>query len=114
MAVLIIPTRTDLANYDQTVELDGVEFVFEFRFNARDDAWYFNVLNTSGDRLRSGIKVMSNWALLQLWKDDTRPGGEIIAFDNREVAAPAGIFDLGSDVLLTYVEAETLEGISVG
>ncbi len=104
MALRTIPTRTDLANYRQTVELDGVVFEMAFEFNDRDGHWYFDLGDEAGVILRHGIKVVTNFPLLRQDAQRARPPGDIMAIDPSAADFDAGISDLGGAILLTYIE----------
>lgn len=104
MAVVIIPTRGDIANYSQLVELDGVVFRFTFRFNDRDDSWYVSIADADGVPIREGLKLVPNYALLRtLARNESRPGGDFIMVDARAVPLPPSLEELGTTVLFTYV-----------
>ena len=104
MAIDRLPTSTDLAYYEFEVELDGVEFKMEFRFNDRDDSWYMTLLDSEDAVLRAGIRVVLSWALLRLWAEATRPDGEIISVNQGDVTAPPTLNQLGAEVVLTYFD----------
>ena len=59
MATLTMPTRTDLAIYQMSVDLEGVTFNFDFQFNRREGFWYFDLSDADGVLIRSGIKVVT-------------------------------------------------------
>jgi hypothetical protein len=79
MAILEIPTRTDLSVYGLTVDLDDVIFSLRFTFNVRSNHWYMDVYDIDGSPLREGVKLVSNWPLLTAWMARGRPEGEFIA-----------------------------------
>lgn len=100
----IVPTRSDLANYDQTVELAGTVFAMRFRHNAREDAWYLDLLDEAGAPLREGLRCVPNWPLLRTYMDRARPNGELVAFDARPAPEPATLEELGPQALLAFSE----------
>lgn len=108
MAIVEIPTSTELANYRFTIELDETVFELVFSFNQRDNHWYFDVRDVEGNTLRAGIKVVTGFPLLRLDKSIDRPRGEILAVDPTAEDLEAGLTDLGDTVRLTYVEEESL------
>ena len=114
MASFEIPTRDDLANYNQSIALDGVIFNFEFRFNTRDDAWYFNLLDEAGNRIRSGIKTVANFPLLRIVRDLARPAGELVIHDPRVIPAPPALEELGDTSLLIYLDAAGMLEVTGG
>ena len=104
MAVVIIPTRTDIGNYDFKISLDGSVFGISFVFNSREEFWYFDLTDSTGNAIRSGIKVVLGIPLLRLMAQTSRPLGEPIAVGPSGDAMEAGLEDLGDRVLLAYVE----------
>jgi len=111
MAVTRIPTSTTDANYVFTVELDGTEFRLRFKYNERDDAWYFSVLDAEGNILRAGLKVVNEFTLLRLWAQANRPRGELVAVNQGMVTAPPTLNQLGAEVVLTYLDASEIAAV---
>jgi hypothetical protein len=103
----------DTANYQLRVELDGVMFLLDFRWNARQATWKLSVSNEDGDLLVSGIAVISNRALLARYR--TLPGmprGELFAADFTGTIDVPDYTQLGEEVsLLYFTYAEVLEGV---
>ena len=113
MAVTNIPTSTTFSFYTLDVELDDIEFRLEFKFNARDQAWYLSIYDTNDTPLRSGLRVVSDWTLLRLWQEiQLRPEGELIATTQGGIARPALIDELGEDVVLTYLDADEIAAVA--
>lgn len=108
MAILTIPTRTDLALYRFTIELDEAVYELSFFYNNRDAHWYFDLSDEAGNLLRASLKAVTNFPLLRLDRSNDRPPGEIFAIDPTGQGIEAGLQDLGGSVTLTYVEAESL------
>jgi len=111
MAIDRLPTSTDVPYYEFEVELDDVEFKLEFRYNDRDDAWYMTVLDPEDVVLRAGIRVVLSWALLRLWADTTRPGGDIISVNQGSVLVPPTLTQLGAEVVLNYFDASEVAAL---
>lgn len=105
---LVMPTRTDLPHYDFTIDLDGVTFGFEFRWNDRDGAWYFSIADVNGSPLLSGRRVVLGIPLLSRFRDPRLPAGELTAIDTLGTDAPPGITELGARVRLLYFPASEI------
>lgn len=103
METVIIPTRGDIANYDQSIELDGTVFILKFRYNSRDEAWYLSVHDVDNVPIRSGLKLIPNLALLRQLVTEGRPIGELIVVDSRAIPLPPSLAELGSKVQLAYI-----------
>jgi hypothetical protein len=108
MAILTIPTSTTLAIYRFTIELDGVVYGLSFFYNNRDERWYYDLYDESGNLLRAGLKAASGWPSLRLDKSRDRPPGDIFAIDPTSLDTEPGLSDLGDSVILTYVEEDSL------
>jgi len=110
MAVYIIPianASTDQAFYF-TVDLDGEDYRFDFQYNDREGFWYFDILDSEGTHVKSGIKVVSNFPVLRLLAERTQPPGMISFVDTRELPADPGEEDLGVNVELSYMDEAEL------
>lgn len=107
MAVLEIPTRTDLSVYDFTVELDSVVFTIIMIYNVRAGHWFFSVLDLDGVPLREGIKLVSNWELTSTWVQQGRPDGALLAA-NPENDDDPDLDTLGTTSVLVYNEGGAL------
>lgn len=112
MPVFTLPTSTVDANYVFTVDLDGIEFQLDFKFNARDDAWFMTILDVDDNPLRAGLKVVNEWLLLRLWVALVRPEGELLGVNLGDVPAPPTLNQLGSDVVLTYLDAAEIASLA--
>jgi len=104
MAVDRLPTSTILPYYENEVELDGVEYRLEYRYNDRDDAWYLTIRDAEDTLLRAGIRIVNSWQLLRLWAEATRPAGEIVSVNQGKVEAPPTLQQLGAEVVLNYLD----------
>jgi len=107
MAVLEIPTRTDLSVYDFTVELDSVVFLVTMVYNVRSAHWFFSMGDVDGTPLREGIKLVSNWELTQAWVQQGRPDGGMYA-TNAENDDDPDRDTLGSTSVFVYDEGGKL------
>lgn len=107
MATIIIPTRGDIANYSQLVTLDGTVFRLTFRYNSRDEAWYFSVHTEAGVPVREGMKLIPNYVLMRLLAPtENTPAGKFVLVDTRALPIPPVMDELGDVVQFTYTEAD--------
>ena len=107
MAVLIVPRDGDVANFEFLIELEGVVFRLKFKFNQRESVWYFDIFDEFQNPLRTSIKIVANYPLLTRLRTQSRPAGDFFAVDSRTFPAPPTLDELGSTVLLTYLESST-------
>jgi hypothetical protein len=105
MADLEIPVALDVPLYNERVTLDGKEYLLAFDYSERENRWYLSVSDVNEKLLASGIKLVSNWPLLDQKADPGLPPGVLFAFDPLELEGDApGFQDLGRGVTLIYRE----------
>jgi hypothetical protein len=113
----ILPFQPSIPNYTVSVVLGTVEYVFQVRWNARDGAWYFDLLDDTLDQIYSGVKIVLG-AYLAARCSDPRwlaAGGILVATDTSNQGLDAGIDDLGARVqVVFYTIAEMQEVIATG
>lgn len=106
MIVSLIPTAQDpnLTDYTQRTTLGGVEFVLRFYWNDRVGRWHLDISDQEGDPIVVGLVVVIGVPLNRTVTDIRRPRGAILAIDPTGENTDPGKLDLGSRVLLIYVE----------
>jgi hypothetical protein len=105
MASILIPVTSD-ADSVATYSLDDVNLTFRFRYNDRAGAWFFDVSDESGNAIISGRKIVVSWPLMGWRETDTRlPGGRLFACDTTDHDLDPTEDDLGTRILLNYIEA---------
>ena len=109
--MIALPTVTDSPHYTFSIDLDAKTYVFNFRWNDRDAAWFFDVELLDGSRLATARKIVLNVPLLAALGDPRLPPGALIALDLNDaggVATPPNIDELGARVRLYYLSAAEL------
>jgi hypothetical protein len=116
MAILEIPTRTDgTPHYTQRTALEGVDYLFTFRFGERR-GWVFDLATLDGVRVLSGQLVTCGATdMLRRAAMPERPPGVLWAFNVQtpEEGGPfalPGLYDLGGPdgrCRLFYTESTT-------
>lgn len=86
------------------VDLSGTNYQLDFHFNLRDGAWYMSVLDTEGNQMRSGLKVVVNWRLLRRWVSALKPPGILAVVDYRIPPEDPTESGLGAEGVLLYNE----------
>jgi hypothetical protein len=104
MAILELPTRTDLSVYSFTVDRDSVVFTISLTFNVRSNHWYMDIADVDGVPLREGLKLVSNWQLLLPWTQQGRPEGRMVCA-NPETDDDPDRDTLGTSSVFAYDEA---------
>lgn len=111
--MVTIPTDPSLYFWSQTTEMDGTSYVLEFRYNEREQVYYLMVSLTDGTLLAQGIKLVSNYPLLQGYNDERMPLGELWAVASGPDDSPAALGDLGGRVSLVYYTAAETQAAGV-
>jgi hypothetical protein len=102
VSVFNVPTFAD-PFYSFGIALEGVPYVFDFRYNQREDSWYLGVALPDGTELITGVKVVCNRDLLRRAADVRLPPGRLMALANAEDDDPPGLGELGEDKRVTLV-----------
>ncbi len=111
-----LPFTSEFPFYDFSVVLEGATYQFDVKWNQRDGAWYFDLLDEEGNAIRHGVKIVLGAALAGRVAADDRLPGLLQAFDTSGASTDAGIDDLGSRVVVVYYTAaevaagESLDG----
>jgi hypothetical protein len=105
MATIVLPTSTDETHYTFEISLEGVPFLFEFYWNARDASWVMSISDVAGTPLLMGRKVTLGTLLLTRFRNPALPLGELQAVDTSGANVEAQVNDLGTRVQLLYFES---------
>jgi len=91
-----IPTFSD-PFYTITVGLDGRDYLFEFRYNQRENTWNLSIFDTAGTALTRGVKVVCAIPLLRHQQTHTPelPQGLLMAIPSGTDDSPPGLEDFG-------------------
>jgi hypothetical protein len=88
--------------YRVGITLNDVPYILDVRWNDRDGAWYFDMLDIDDDPIRMGIKIVLGTALGWRSTDPRFPNGGIFAEDLSGEGRDATIDDLGTRVMVYY------------
>lgn len=112
--VQVLPMRAGVPFQQSQVDLDGVPFNVELRWNERAPAWVMTLRDASGAVLRAGVRVCLGAELLPAEKPSTFPAGTLLAVDTSDSGVDAGLDELGADarVRLVYLEAADVAGVA--
>jgi hypothetical protein len=104
VSVFSLPVEPDVPHQTFQVDLDGVAFGFDFRWNTRAGAWFVQLL-TANDDLLATDKMVLGFQLFVRTQDERMPKGRLMALDTSTVELEAGIADLGRRVQVYYFDA---------
>lgn len=111
----IIPTRTDgTPFYTVTTVLDNVPATFDFQWNDREGAWYFDIYDKHGNLVVGSTKVSLSTPLFRKYILAGLPAGELMAIDTSNTDTVPGLQDLGTRVVLLYVTQADLVALAAG
>lgn len=93
--------------YSFTTTLDGTDYQFDVRWNARDGAWYFDLLTVEDEMIRAGNKIVLGASPGGLSADAEFPAGLFLVLDTSGDGRDATFDDMGTRVLMYfYTDAE--------
>ncbi len=101
---LVIPTLTDGTEaYDQRTQLEGVEYLFQFRYNFRRELWTFSILALDGTDILTGQTVHVGIPLNR--RAVGGPPGLFLAISETDDLESPTFHELGLRVKLCYLTA---------
>jgi hypothetical protein len=92
--------------YEQTVALDGVDYLFRFMWSERERRWYMDMETADGTALATGVKVVADHDLLAHLTSDLRPPGILTCVDHSGEQRDPDLRDLGARVRIWYIDEE--------
>lgn len=93
-----------IGNYRFSTILDGLPFVFDVRWNTRNESWYLTVLRDDGTVIRHNIRVVLGIALGARVADADFPPGVFFAIDLTKSSVEATYDELAERVPVVYLE----------
>lgn len=106
----IIPFPNNLPSFTQSMVLEGVSYVFNFKWNTRGEFWTFNINDDQTDPLIEGIQIVLNFEMLGQYQYKAIPQGKLYALDTSGSVEPIAYEDMfnGRITLLYLDEGEEL------
>ena len=104
----LIPLVPSQGFYDFSTAVNGLTLSFTVRWNSVDEAFYFDIVDQSGNAIVLGIKLvlgayLGRWCQHKLFRD-----GVLVAIDTSSTLTDAGFDDAGDRVQLWYYTANEL------
>ena len=110
MSLLVLDTGTASTAtwWDMIVQLEGLQYIFEFLWSDRETCWYLNISDQGDNALATGIKLTVSWPLLRHFVvNPALPQGTLFCQDmtgnSDDIASPE---ELGQRVLLMYITSD--------
>ena len=105
MALLRIPLDPVDPAFVFFIDLEGINYQFDFRWNSRTERWVFDLYDDTGTAVQLGIPYDLDIAMLKQNVRDNKPPGTLFALSTEGNIA-ATRFDLGIENLFLYNESE--------
>lgn len=104
----ILPIKTGDARYRFSTDLRDTTYLVRVRWNARDGAWYLDLLEADGAPIVLGVKVVLGACLAHHVVHPLFQEGVLVARDTSHKGAPPNIDDFGSRVQLVYLTRDDM------
>lgn len=116
MTARVLPVRAGVPHQQFQVDLDGVPYNFELRWNERAPAWVMALRDASDTPLRQGVRVCLGALLLPHRRSEAFPPGQLLAVDTDGSEVEPGLEDFGESarVRLVYLDAADVVELSSG
>ena len=105
----ILPLSPGIPAYRVATALGDIGYVFDVRWNHRDECWYLDAFEDDGVTvIFYGVKIVLGAHLGRIHRHALVTDGALIAYDTSRQLIDAGLDDLGSRVVVVYVPADEL------
>jgi hypothetical protein len=105
MALLQIPMYQE-ANFTETVTLENIPYIFEFKWNDRFSFWSMSISNSSNTYIIRGIHLVTGVELLKGHPNIGLPPGKMMVTDIRQIPQdPVYVDFTNGNCFLIYQES---------
>ena len=111
MAFTQLPFRGSLAAYDFSTTIGSATYTFLVGWNYRENAWYVSITDADNNVVISSVKLCLGAFLGRTAAAPPFTDGVLVAIDTNSIndgGVEAGFDDLGSRVVIRYVETADL------
>ena len=106
MAILELPVKSVMPDFQFTTDFEGVAYTLRFTWNERGGVWSMTIGDAQANPIVQGIPLVVNWLLLDRFKDTRLPPGKLFTWDSSGQGKEIGDrLELGDRVLLLYQES---------
>lgn len=108
--ILTIPIATTLPFFDQTVNLDGTDYLLTFRYNQREARYFLTIGAPDGTVYTAGAALVCDFPLFSNCRDSRLPPGRLFCQASGPDRTPPALGELGigKRVELVYYDAAEL------
>jgi len=103
-----IPVQVGNPNYRIEVDLNDQPYLFDFKWNARDQAFYFDLRESDETLIAGSLKVVTGVYIGRRVQHPLFKDGVLAAFDTSGQKLDATLDDFGTRVQLRYIPVEDL------
>jgi hypothetical protein len=106
MAILQIPV-TSYPDQTVSVTLEGLLVTLKVRWNERATSWFMDIIDDAEEPILTGRRIMVDWPIVfgGAIHDERMPPGTFYATDTSGAGIDPLVDDLGTRVLLLYIES---------
>lgn len=98
-----LPLTPSVPHYRVAVALAGIDYLLDFRWNARDAAWYMDVFGSDGKIVAAGLKLVIGQMIGARHVGVPKfPRGVFIVGDTSGERRDATLDDLGTRVIVRF------------
>lgn len=106
MSILQIPVNSTQAAFEQTITLEGINYLMRIYWNTRDEAWYLDLFLTDDTPVICGLKLVVNYDFTGFYVQENVPPGMFMLYDDTNSEVPCGREDLGNRCILIYITSD--------
>lgn len=103
MSAIEIPLTPSLGSYRFGAVIETVPYLFDVRWNVRDQGWYMDVRESDETPIVLGIKLVLGVYLGRRSNHDLFRNGVLVMVDLSIQGKDAGFDDLGVRVVMQYI-----------
>jgi hypothetical protein len=112
MAIFTIDTDPTPLYWNQTTQLDGVEYLLRFYWSGRESAFYIGVYDQNENPIALSIRLVVGVPLLRRFQDPRLPPGMLLLVDTTDRGEDLeNAADLGGRWVLVYFDAAELPSL---
>lgn len=104
MTTYTIPTSTSNPHYLQSVQLSGVTYQLEIRYNTRMQRWVLNLADSVGGPIVSGVVMLTQRNLLGQYTTLSVPPGVLFCYNATNSALQPSLSSFLVDTSFLYFD----------
>lgn len=110
----VLPLQPSVPWYRMTVPINDTPYLFDVKWNARDQAWYFDLYEVDETPIAFGIKIVLGISLGRRVQHPLMQHGAFVARDLSNQWIDAGFDDMGTRVQLRYFTVYDIIAVARG